>query len=144
MRVYSRKPMSERLSKYYVNTNGCWIWTGSVNRDGYGRLRGSIDGKIDVIRAPRASWEHYKSSIPKGLMVLHTCDVPACINPDHLYLGTQKENGNDKKIRGRGRTTPQCGEKNGMYGRVGELNPMFGKKHTQEALEKMRKPKIRK
>jgi hypothetical protein len=137
-RVYERKSMSERLDKYYIDpTSDCWIWYGSVDKDGYGRLRGSINGVIVVDRAPRASYELHVGPIPEGLMVLHHCDVPACINPKHLYLGTQKENGHDKKVRGRARTTPQFGAANGMYGRCLELNPFWGKHHTQETKDKI-------
>ena len=93
---------------------GCWMWTGSVDKDGYGRMRGSIDKVVWSMRAPRASWECYVGLIPKGLMVLHHCDTPACINPQHLYLGTQAENGRDKKIRGRGRGNTPSGQSNPM------------------------------
>lgn len=138
MRPGTSKPMSEKLEKYKINPiTGCWMWTGSVDKDGYGRMRGSVDGVIWSERAPRASYTHYVGPIPEGKMVLHDCNTPACINPKHLYIGTQIENGNDKKIRGRARTTPSYGKANGMYGRVGPLNPMFGKKHTPETIAKI-------
>lgn len=137
MRIYETKPMSEKLDKYTVNDNNCWIWFGSVDKDGYGRIRGSVKGVVWVKRAPRASYEHHVGPIPEGLMVLHHCDIPACINPEHLYLGTQVENGADKKNRGRARTMPRPGALNGMFGKSGPLNPMFGKKHTAETIAKM-------
>lgn len=135
----SSKPMSEKLKKYFVNENGCWIWIGSVDKDGYGRIRGSKNNEVYVIRAPRASYTFHIGEIGDGLMVLHHCDVPACINPQHLYLGTQAENGRDKKIRGRARTTAQFGENNGMFGKVGDLNPFYGCKHSEETKAKIRK-----
>lgn len=115
MRVYVKKSMAERLDKHYVDPKtGCWMWYGSVDKDGYGRLRGSTDGVIEVIRAPRASWNLHRGNIPKGFMVLHDCDTPACINPSHLYLGKQRENGADKAVRGRAVSNTPSGQANPM------------------------------
>ena len=134
----SSKPMCEKLKKYTVDPiKNCWLWTGSLDKDGYGRIRGSSSGKVWVQRAPRASYEFYIGCIPYGLHILHRCDVPACINPEHLYTGTPAQNGLDKKLRGRARTTPQPGILNGMYGRSGSLNPFYGKKHTEETKAKI-------
>lgn len=105
-RVYEKKPMGERLSKYLVDpVTGCWNWTGSLDRDGYGRMIGSDKGKRIFTFAHRASYEYHKGHIgpidSNTGCVLHTCDNPSCINPDHLYLGDQAQNGLDKKLRGR-------------------------------------------
>lgn len=54
-----------------------------------------------VFAAHRISWEIHRGNIPKGMYVLHKCDVPGCVNPDHLYLGTQSENMRDAYHRGR-------------------------------------------
>lgn len=67
---------------------GCWIWTGATVRDDYGCI--IVDGK--VIRAHRFSWQLHNGPIPKGLFVLHKCDTPSCVNPQHLFLGTQLDN----------------------------------------------------
>jgi hypothetical protein len=77
--------------------NGCWEWIGYYGSGGYGMM--SRAGKNQ--RAHRISYEVYKGPIPKGMVVRHSCDNPACINPDHLTLGTQKDNVADREARGR-------------------------------------------
>lgn len=72
----------------FVTECGCQIWTGCIGRDGYGQFR--INGKIEG--AHRASWMLANGPIPHGLHVLHHCDVPPCINPIHLFLGTHADN----------------------------------------------------
>lgn len=88
-----------------VNKNGpniigtkCWAWTASVNNKGYGKF--GIDYKVKV--ASRVSYCLFKGEIPEGICVLHRCDNPLCVNPDHLFLGTQLDNikdMHDKKRR---------------------------------------------
>lgn len=137
--------MSEKLEKYVVCPDkGCWIWTGCVDRDGYGRIRGSSYGKHWFVFAHRASYEYHVRKIEEGKLVLHRCNNPTCINPEHLYLGSNQDNANDMVAAGHAKGTSNPGKLNGMYGRSGSLNPMFGKKHTPETLEKMRKPKKKK
>lgn len=67
---------------------GCWIWTRSTCSKGYGQVW--YDGKL--IRAYRLSWILSNGPIPNGMCVLHRCDTPLCINPQHLFLGTRKDN----------------------------------------------------
>jgi hypothetical protein len=69
---------------------GCRLWTGSVNRKGYGQ----ISNQRPVL-AHRVSWELYIGPIPNGLCVLHKCDIPSCVNHRHLFLGTQQDNSDD-------------------------------------------------
>lgn len=95
-----RKPVDARLrSRIELDANKCWIWCGSKTRDGYGVLG---IGRGHQVRAHRASFAAYKGPIPSGAQVCHSCDVPLCINPDHLFLGTAKDNAVDMRRKGRG------------------------------------------
>lgn len=120
-----------------VPFSGCWLWTGAVDRDGYGRMSGASHGVNWFKFAHRASYEHYNGPIPEDKQVLHTCDIPCCINPYHLYLGDPARNGLDKKERGRAKGMSRPGPLNPMYGRTGQLNPFYGKKHTEETKRKI-------
>ena len=77
--------------------NGCWEWTGSVNDKGYGLIY--VEGKSK--RAHRITYQLFKSEIPKGLFICHHCDNPGCVNPEHLFVGTQKDNMQDCIRKGR-------------------------------------------
>lgn len=77
---------------------GCLIWLGGISDHGYGSI--SINGKME--RTHRASWIAYNGPIPDGLHVLHKCDLPLCINPEHLFLGTHQDNMKDRSRKKRG------------------------------------------
>lgn len=78
-------------------TDTCWLWIAGGHKFGYGEFRES--GKL--IRAHRFSYELHNGPIKDSKSVLHTCDNPRCVNPNHLYIGTQIENGRDTSIRDR-------------------------------------------
>lgn len=78
--------------------SGCWLWTASLGSTGYGQI--SIDGRHR--KAHRVSWELHNGEIPDGMCVLHRCDVPSCVNPEHLWLGDQPANLKDMWAKGRG------------------------------------------
>jgi hypothetical protein len=77
--------------------DGCWIWIKSKDEDGYGNAW--HEGK--KIAAHRLSFKLNVGDIPKGMFVCHTCDTPSCINPEHLFLGTPKDNTKDMINKGR-------------------------------------------
>lgn len=81
--------------------DGCWIWSGNVASHGYGRL--GVPGRTQI-RAHRLSWLIHRGDIPEHLTVCHSCDVPACVNPAHLRLDSQKGNLRESVRKGRKRT----------------------------------------
>ena len=81
---------------------GCWLWTDFVRSDGYA----VILHENRQLYVHRVSWQLYHGSIPDGICVLHRCDVRACVNPDHLFLGTHNDNTLDMIVKGR----QSCGE----------------------------------
>lgn len=105
-----KKSVSEFFYLSKVSESGCWLWSKYRNNGGYGVL--SWNGK--KYKTHRLSWKLYFGEIPDGLNVLHACDTPACINPHHLFLGTQEENVKDCAIKGRIVSSPRFGEENPM------------------------------
>lgn len=100
-----RTDPAANFEKKVRRSDGCWIWTASVNRHGYGYFR--YAGRTQ--RAHRVAWQLVYGDIPNGLCVLHLCDNPPCVNPDHLVLGTQRQNLADmiSKKRHRSITKPE-------------------------------------
>lgn len=96
----SRAKLIRRIEKHSMPepNSGCWIWVGCLTPTGYGHV---YIRKGKNRRAHRASWEVYRGEIPTGLSVLHSCDMPPCVNPDHLFLGTQEDNMVDMTRKGR-------------------------------------------
>ena len=92
---------SERYDAYTmpVPFSGCWLWIGSVTKKGYGCF--CIKNKL--YRAHVASYKYFKGET-NGLNVLHKCDTPLCVNPDHLFLGTHADNIKDMDNKGRRKT----------------------------------------
>jgi len=92
-----RKPITERFWARVRKTDACWLWTGTTTLAGYGQLR--VNGK--KIYTHRFVLALFGREVPSGLVVMHSCDVPACVNPDHLSVGTDGDNVRDAVRKGR-------------------------------------------
>lgn len=89
--------------------SGCWLWTGSLGGGDYG----VVHTKNGCQKAHRVAWQLRHGPIPRGMRVLHRCDTPICVNPDHLFLGTQADNVADMVAKGRHKPPkPQLGSIN--------------------------------
>jgi hypothetical protein len=91
----------ERLEDKYIPepNSGCWLWVGPVDPSGYARF--TMPKARVAEMAHRASWKLHRGDIPRGLICCHRCDTPTCVNPDHIFLGTYKENMRDASRKGR-------------------------------------------
>lgn len=98
---YLNRPI-DRLARFesrIMKSNiGCWEWIGMKNRQGYGK---ETDAKGILRLAHRLSWQFYVGEIPEGKFLLHRCDNPGCVRPDHLFLGTQVDNMKDMAMKSR-------------------------------------------
>ena len=123
----------------------CWHWIGARTGAISGERYGSFQLGSKIVKAHRASWIIHNGEIPNGLCVLHTCDRPGCVNPDHLFLGSHQDNMKDMTKKGRRMSLP--GESNpnskltkeqaaeirklysGKYGELSSLGRRFGVTH---------------
>jgi hypothetical protein len=105
----SKYPPERRFWPKVEKTSGCWIWKASRDKYGYGQF--TFRGECES--AHRVAWILCNGPIPEGLGVLHKCDNPPCVNPDHLWVGTQRDNNRDMYLKGRNKSTPQIGSTNG-------------------------------
>lgn len=112
-RFWAKVDKDGPVQEHCPDLGKCWQWTASTTDCGRGKIGiGGQGGKTET--APRVSWELANGPIPDGLHVLHRCDYPACVRPDHLELGTHQENMAQMAARGRakhpGATNPAHGE----------------------------------
>lgn len=119
--------MATNLDRFMVKVEripgiDCWVWAGATKPNGYGNFL--MNGK--TMTAHRASVVLHAGAIPDGMVVCHKCDNPSCVNPEHLFVSTQAGNMADMDAKER-RVAPD---------NRGELNPMFGKRHSEETKAK--------
>ncbi len=97
---HPRKSIKERFKSKCSepDENDCIIYTGGLDKDGYGRF---AIASCKSVRAHRWAYENFIEPIPKGMCVCHHCDNPSCVNPKHLWLGTNGDNTKDRSIKGR-------------------------------------------
>lgn len=133
-----RTPLMERLLKHRrIDSNGCWLWTAARDEQGYGhignvQLDDTLIAGIAVHRLMAHLVLKLDLSKPRSLYACHKCDVPPCFNPDHLFVGSAKDNSEDCKAKGRERH--QVGEANGGGGKLSEAD-VACIKHRLEAGE---------
>lgn len=96
--ITARRHSRKEYLQYNVNIVGeCWMWRRTLDKDGYGKACYNMKH----MPAHRMSYEEYIGDFNKKLHVLHTCDNPGCINPEHLFLGSNEDNVKDKMLKGR-------------------------------------------
>ena len=95
------KTLLERFMTKFVKTETCWLWTGALNDKGYGWFNTTSSRPAKPDRASRVAYRLFIGEIPKGMCVCHKCDNPKCVNPDHLFLGTRRDNMIDKISKNR-------------------------------------------
>lgn len=120
-----RNEFEDKIEKLATEC-GCWFWGGTWNpRSGYGIFK----AQGHQLGAHRVSWMVFRGPIPDGLQVLHKCDTRCCINPNHLFVGTQDDNIKDAVSKGRmasgdrnaSRTKPECLKRGSEHG-LAKLN----------------------
>ena len=110
--VFGHKPprlkMPERFWQHVKKQSGCWIWVSSTDKKGYGLFQLPLgSGRYRLMHAHRVAWALANGPIPLGKHICHACDHPSCVRPDHLFMGTHRDNMQDMMAKERQR----CGER---------------------------------
>lgn len=109
------KVLEKLLSKTYPEPNtGCWLWAGMLNVSGYGIMKSAALPQFKTPLTHRISYFLHNGEFNYSLHVLHKCDTPTCINPDHLFLGTHQDNIADRVKKNRSNRVGLKGEKGSM------------------------------
>lgn len=124
-----RLPLEDRFWKKVNKTDSCWLWSGGKIETGYGVIGAGGKGGKQLF-AHRYSYELHKGKIPENMVVMHTCDNPSCVNPEHLLVGTYKDNTQDALKKGRLKTVFCKGSKNVMS-KLKEDDVRFIKQHPE-------------
>ena len=130
-KFHSHIPDEQRFWSKVDKAGSCWIWTASKDKDGYGSFWRVSDPSG---RAHRYSWELHFGTIPNGMLICHECDNPACVRPDHLFLGSALANNSDRANKGRSAT----GDRNGSRARPERL-----KRGSENAAAKLTEADVR-
>lgn len=126
------KPLLDRFWAKVEKDRGCWTWTGGRTTAGYGMI---FKGTRPVY-AHRLSYEMHRGAIPDGMLVMHSCDHPWCVNPKHLLLGTDMDNKRDSMRKGRHAFGSRNGKAKLSPSTVREIRRRLALGHKQRVIAK--------